>query len=205
MIKIIFNGIGGRIGHAMYKHLLGSDEFKIVAGIDKFANKSEFDFPVYDCIGEVVEAADVIIDFSVADALDELLEYAVSHKINIIVATTGHSEKQLKKIREASDTIAVFKTSNMSLGVNILTSLAKEAAAFLGSDYDVEIIEQHHNLKYDSPSGTAVSIAEAINSVRNNSCEFVYGRHFAHQRRKQNEIGIHAVRGGSIVGKHDVL
>lgn len=205
MIRIIFNGIGGRIGRTMYKHLLNNKEFVLVAGVDMQNVGSEFSIPIYDDIFKVKEEADVVLDFSVISALENVVKFALSRNLKLVVATTGLTEEHLKILKKASEDIAVFRSSNMSLGVNILTALAKETAGFLGTDYDIEIIEQHHNLKYDSPSGTALSIAEAINSVRDNSYEFVYGRHFAHQRRQPNEIGIHAVRGGSIVGKHDIL
>ncbi|MEG1612817.1 MAG: 4-hydroxy-tetrahydrodipicolinate reductase [Clostridia bacterium] len=205
MTKLIINGIGGRIGHSIYDQLLKNNNYTVVAGVDKHCDKNCFDIPVYDSITEVTELADVIIDFSVPDALNELIDYAVKHNIKLVTATTGHSNEQLASLEKAAENIAIFKASNMSLGVNILISLAKETAGFLGSDYDIEIIEQHHNKKYDSPSGTALSIADAINSVRNNQCEYVFGRHNEHLRRSPTEIGIHSIRGGSIVGKHDVM
>ena len=205
MIRIIFNGIGGRIGQTTYKFLSLSEEYKIVAGVDKAYSGEKLDIPVYPSIGAVREKADVIIDFSLPEALDGILDYALENKIKLVIATTGHTEEQLEKIRKASREIAVFKASNMSLGVNILGSVAKETAGFLGNGYDIEIIEQHHNKKLDSPSGTALTLADAINEVRDNTCEYVYGRHDARRRREPSEIGIHAVRGGTIVGKHEVL
>lgn len=205
MIRIIFNGIGGRIGRTMYKHLINNTEFVLVAGVDMQDISSEFSIPVYNDIFKVKEEADVILDFSVISALENVVKFAHERNLKLVVATTGLTEEHLQLLKKASEDIAVFRSSNMSLGVNILTALAKETAGFLGTDYDIEIIEQHHNLKYDSPSGTALTIAEAINSVRDNSYEFVYGRHATHQRRAPNEIGIHAVRGGSIVGKHDIM
>ena len=133
-----------------------------------------------------------------------MLDYAVNNKMPLVLASTGHSDEQLKKINEAATVIPVFKASNMSLGVNLLASLAQNATKFLGEDYDVEIVETHHNLKMDSPSGTALTLAEAITSVRDN-LKPQYGRHGANCRRQKNEIGIHAIRGGTVVGKHDVL
>lgn len=205
MIKIIFNGIGGRIGHTTYKLLLKNPEFSLVAGVDKYASQSDFDIPIYTSFNDIKEEADIIIDFSVPETLESLLEYALDKNLKLVIATTGHTPEQVKTINNASKKLAIFKASNMSLGVNMLASIAKETASFLGTDYDVEIIEQHHNQKIDSPSGTALTLADAINEVRDNSYNYIYGRHNASLRRKPNEIGIHAVRGGSIVGKHDIM
>lgn len=205
MIRIIFNGIGGRIGQTMYKFLSTSDDYKIVAGTDKNYNGEKLNIPVYESISEVKESADVVFDFSVPEALDEVLTFALDRKIKAVVATTGHTAEQMEKIKSASKSIAVFKASNMSLGISILTSVAKQTAGFLGNGYDVEIIEQHHNKKLDAPSGTAITIADAINETRDNTCLYTYGRHDGHKRREINEIGIHSIRGGSIVGKHEIM
>ncbi len=205
MIRIIFNGIGGRIGQTMYKFLSTSEDYKIVAGADKRYAGEKLNIPVYNSLAEVKENADVLIDFSIPDALDEVLSFALERKLKAVVATTGHTPAQMEKINAAAKEIAVFKASNMSLGISIITSIAKETAGFLGNGYDVEIIEQHHNQKLDAPSGTALTIADAINETRDNHCEYVYGRHDAHKRREASEIGIHAVRGGSIVGKHEIM
>lgn len=205
MIRIIFNGIGGRIGQAMYKHLSLSNDYKIVAGADKFYSGEKLDIPVYSDISEITEKADVVIDFSIPEAIGAVLDYASKNNLRLVIATTGHTSEQQKLIEASAKKIAVFKASNMSLGISILGNIAKETAGFLGTDYDVEIIEEHHNKKLDSPSGTALTLANVINEVRDNSCEYVYGRHSQKQRRQPNEIGIHAVRGGSIVGKHEIL
>lgn len=205
MINIIFCGIGGRIGHTMYTSLLRNSDFKLVCGIDKMANAAHFDIPVYNSFDGFTAKADVIIDFSKPEAVLEMLDYAVKTLTPVVIATTGHNEQQLGAIKSASEIIPVFMASNMSLGVNLLANLAKDAAKFLGNDYDVEIIEQHHNQKVDSPSGTALTLARAVSDVRDLDSEFVYGRHEANKKREKAEIGIHAVRGGAIVGKHDVM
>ena len=166
MINIAICGVNGRIGRTIYKALLSNQDYKIVFGVDKFGG-NDFPFSVFKSFAEVSQnlRPDVIIDFSNASSLDDILKYSLSNACNIVLATTGHSEAQLKQIADASEKIAVFKASNMSLGVNLLCNLAKEATKFLGDSFDVEIVETHHNKKLDSPSGTAITIYEAINSV----------------------------------------
>lgn len=205
MIKVLIWGIGGRMGKNILEGISAFENVEAVGGVDRYADPSQFKLPVFKSGKEINVDADVIIDFSRPDALDEILEYALAHKCGIMLATTGYSEKQQQMIDDASKSIAVFQSSNMSLGVNLLIELCKKASEFLGEKYDIEIIEQHHNQKVDSPSGTALSIANAINEEFDDSKELVYGRHDKNCRRKEKEIGIHAVRGGTIVGKHDVL
>ncbi|MDE7216319.1 MAG: 4-hydroxy-tetrahydrodipicolinate reductase, partial [Clostridia bacterium] len=205
MIKVLIWGIGGKMGKNVLEGISAFDNVEAVGGVDRYADPSQFTLPIFKSGKDINVNADVIIDFSRPDALDEILEYALAHKTGIMLATTGYSAEQQQAIDEASKSIAVFQSSNMSLGVNLLIELCKKASEFLGEKYDIEIIEQHHNQKVDSPSGTAISIANAINEEFDNSKEFVYGRHDKNCRRKDKEIGIHAVRGGTIVGKHDVL
>lgn len=204
MIKIAVSGAAGRIGRTIYKTLIGSSEYEIVFGVDAFG-ASDLPYPVYKSFADVTLDADVIVDFSSPSALNDILAYALGRKCRVVLATTGYTEEQMNRIRMAAQQIAVFKASNMSLGVNLLASLSKEAAKFLGEAYDVEIVETHHNHKIDAPSGTALTLAEAINSVRDNSLVPKYGRHGTDCRREKNEIGIHAIRGGTVVGKHDVM
>lgn len=204
MLKLALNGAGGRMCRTVYKTLIASNEFEIVFGVDPYP-ADDLPFPVYRKFGDSVLEADVIIDFSKADSLDDVLSYAISHKNRLVLATTGHSKDQIKRIEYASKQIPVFYASNMSLGVNLLANLSKEAMKFLGEGYDVEIVETHHNQKLDAPSGTALSLANAINDVRENALVPKYGRHETAHRREKNEIGIHAVRGGTVVGKHDVM
>lgn len=205
MIKVLIWGIGGKMGGNVLDGLSAFDGIQAVGGVDRFADPAKFDVPVFASCKDVNIDADVIIDFSRPDALEEILEYALSHNTGIMLATTGYSPEQQKAIDEASEKIPVFQSSNMSLGVNLLIELCRKAADFLGVNYEIEIIEQHHDQKVDSPSGTAISIANAINEEFDNSKEFVYGRHDKNCRRTKEEIGIHAVRGGTIVGKHDVM
>jgi 4-hydroxy-tetrahydrodipicolinate reductase len=193
------------MGHMLYSRLAGNEKIRVAAGIDKYAVKLDFDVPVFTDIKDCAVPPDVIIDFSHPDSLDDILAYALPNGIPLVLAVTGYSPEQLDKIARAAKTLPVFMTSNMSLGVNLLVSLSKQAAGFLGADFDVEIVEQHHNQKADAPSGTAVSIARAINEVLSEDKDFVYGRCGSAAKRRPSEIGIHAVRGGTIVGKHDVM
>lgn len=204
MIKIAICGASGRMGHAVYKTLLSDDEFEIVFGVDGYI-ADDLPFPMFYTFEEVDKnlKADIIIDFSKPESLNSLLDYAVKTNNKIVLATTGYSEEQNKMIDDACKQISIFQASNLSLGVNLLSNLGKEAAKFLGGDYDVEIVETHHNLKVDSPSGTALTLAQSIESVREELFE-TFGRHHKCERRKPNEIGIHAVRGGTVVGKHDI-
>ncbi|MEG2561421.1 MAG: 4-hydroxy-tetrahydrodipicolinate reductase [Clostridia bacterium] len=204
MVKIIICGIGGKMGHTVLESLKEEKNAVAVGGIDKFADQSSFNIPIFKSAKEINVPFDVIIDFSRPDALNDLLECAEKCHTKLVIATTGYSQEQLDQIKSASDKIAIFKTTNLSLGINLMTSLCRKAVALLGDNFDVEIIEQHHNLKVDAPSGTALSIAKAINEEFDNQKEFVYGRHCANERRSKKEIGIHAIRGGTIVGKHSV-
>lgn len=204
-MNIIICGIGGKVGRTLMSILEKRKDIKIVAGVDKYADKSQFDIPVYDNFSVCDVKADVVIDFSRPDAIDDILNYAIKNRANLVIATTGHSEVQQAMIDKASLSVAIFQSSNMSLGVNLLIGLAKQAAAFLGNTYDIEIVEYHHNLKVDSPSGTALSIAQGINNVFSNKKNFIYGRHSGNDKRTSDDIGIHAVRGGTIVGKHEVM
>lgn len=203
MIKIALSGAAGRIGRTIYKNLIGSKDFEITFGVDAFP-ADDLPFPLYRAFEDCPLSADVIIDFSSPALLDDVLNYAIKNNVKCVLATTGHSPEQLKRIAYASKHIAVFKSANMSLGVNLLANLGKEAMKFLGDTYDVEIVETHHNQKLDAPSGTAFALADAINSVRDNLIP-TFGRRETAKRRDKNEIGIHALRGGTVVGKHDIM
>ena len=204
MIKIAISGAAGRIGRTMFKSLIGSTEFEAVFGVD-VNGADDLPYPVYKSFDAAPLDADVVIDFSSPAALDDILAYAVRTGAKLVLATTGYSPEQEKRVEAISHDAPVFRASNMSLGVNLLGNLAKEAAKFLGEDYDIEIVETDHNRKLDSPSGTALTLADEINSVREGSLEYTYGRHAAKHRREPNEIGIHAVRGGTVVGKHEIM
>ena len=203
-MKIIIFGIGGRMGTAIYE-LATKEGIEVAAGIDAFADKLTLPVPVYKSLKECKEKADVLIDFSRPTGLGEILEYITTTKTPAVLCTTGYSDEQQMAVDEASKRVAVFQSSNMSLGINLLIDLAKKAGQFLGTSYDIEIIEQHHNRKVDAPSGTALSIAKAINEVYDNGLNFVYGRNPESGKRQPRDMGIHAIRGGTIVGKHDVM
>ena len=204
-MKILVWGIGGKMGHMLMECIEKNPDTELAGGVDKFADPKDFKVPVFKNAMEINVDVDVIIDFSRPEALGEILTFAISKNIPLVSCTTGYTDEQNALIKKASESIAIFKSSNMSVGINLLIALCKKATNLLGEDFEVEIIEQHHDRKVDSPSGTALSIAEAINEEYNNSKPFVYGRHSKTEKRTKEEIGIHAVRGGTIVGKHDVL
>ena len=204
MTDIILCGCGGRMGKAITA--AAKNDCAIVAGIDINASalSTACSFPVYEKISDFPGKADVIIDFSHHSALPSLIDYAKQTHTPIVIATTGHTEEELALIEESSAEIAIFRSGNFSLGINLLISLVKQATKTLGSDFDVEIIEKHHNKKLDAPSGTALMIADAIASEREES-EYVYDRHSVRKARESKEIGIHAIRGGTIVGEHEAI
>ncbi|MCT4604876.1 MAG: 4-hydroxy-tetrahydrodipicolinate reductase [Marinisporobacter sp.] len=203
-MKIILSGCNGKMGRVLVKIINEEKDLEIVAGIDANHEGYENPFPVYEKAEYCKEKADVLIDFSHHSALKDVLAYSVKTKTPLVVATTGLSGEDLKALMEASKDLPIFQTGNMSLGVNVLTDLAKRASLGL-KDFDIEIIEKHHNQKVDAPSGTAYLIANGINEVFNDKKEFIYGRHGRSEKRKNNEISIHAIRGGSIVGEHTVI
>ena len=204
MKNVILNGCFGRMGKVITELTQKSDTLNICAGVDAFGSGNA-QFPVYKQISDVKEKADVIIDFSNPSALDNLLTYAISTKTPLVLATTGFSMQQIEKIESAAKQIPIFFTFNMSLGINLLTALSKKAAQVLGSDFDIEIIEKHHNQKLDAPSGTAIMLADSINQVYGDTLQYEYDRHSKRMARPKNEIGIHSVRGGTIVGEHEVI
>ncbi len=204
-MKILVNGIGGRVGNMLLQCTQTMKDVTIVGGIDKYADPTEYKIPVFKSIFECNIEADIIIDFSRPEALYDLLKYATQRKLGIVIATTGLDDDEQNAIIEASQKIPIFQSSNMSLGVNLLADIAKQTAKFLGVSYDVEIIEQHHRMKVDAPSGTALYLADEINKVFDNNKEYIYGRHTKDDKRSTKDIGIHAIRGGTIVGKHDVM
>ena len=170
------------------------------------SEKANGAFPVYSSLGEVKEFAQVVVDFSHPSALSSILDFCRSHPgTAAVLCTTGYSAEQTKEIQEAAKELPLFYSRNMSLGVNLLIELAKKAEAVLGDTFDVEIVEMHHNQKIDAPSGTALMIADAINQVRDESMQYVYDRHSQRKKREKREIGLHSVRGGTIVGEHQVI
>lgn len=202
-VRIILCGACGKMGGNVLSLLENDPEATAVCGVDLFPR--EIGIPVYKSFTDVKEEADVIIDFSSPVGLVERLDYAKTHNLGIVLASTGFSAEDLKTIDEYSESVAIFKTANLSLGVNLMQALIKTAAQVLGEAYDVEIVERHHNLKKDAPSGTALMLANTINEAFECKKRFVNGREGIVGARDKSEIGIHAVRGGTIVGEHEVM
>ncbi|MBO5389264.1 MAG: 4-hydroxy-tetrahydrodipicolinate reductase [Lachnospiraceae bacterium] len=205
MTRIIMHGCNGKMGQVITGICNEDSNVEIVAGIDVIDNKDN-GYPVFTDINACDVEADVIVDFAAAVAVDKLLDYAVSKNIPVVLCTTGLSPEQLSKVSQASEKVAVLKSANMSLGINTIMKLLKDAIAVFGpAGYDVEIVEKHHNLKVDAPSGTALALADSINEASNNQYEYIYDRSQTRQKRDKKELGISAVRGGTIVGEHEVL
>ena len=204
MTNIILCGANGKMGKVISSIVKTSENCEIVAGVDLCTEVSN-GYPVYSSFDKVTEKADVIIDFSNPALLDSLLDFAKKNSLPVVIATTGYTSEQTEKIKQAAKNIPVFFSFNMSLGVNLLVALSKKAATILGDSFDVEIIEKHHNLKVDAPSGTAIMLANAVNDALDDKMMFTYDRHSKREKRAKNEIGIHSVRGGTIVGEHDVI
>lgn len=192
------------MGRVISKCVKDRDDCTIAAGIDPSCEVYD-NFPIYKTPAKCSTQADVIIDFSHPSALEPLLAFAKEQKLPLVIATTGISSEQVEQIKEAAREIPVFFSANMSLGVNLIAELCRRAAKILGSEYDIEIIEKHHNQKIDAPSGTALMLADAVSQGMEEPPQHVYDRHSRRQRRTKNEIGIHAIRGGTIVGEHDVI
>ncbi len=203
MTEIILNGCNGKMGFAVTNCVNSREDCCITSGVD-INTKQNFDYPVFDDIN-LCKKADVIIDFSHPSCLSKILEYAVTTKTPIVVATTGLSEADIANIKEASKAVAIFFTFNMSLGVNLLVELAKTTQKVLSNGFDIEIVERHHNQKIDAPSGTAIMLADALNDAADGKYSYEYNRQAKREKRNANEIGIHSVRGGNIVGDHDII
>ncbi len=204
MINVILSGCNGKMGQVISRMAAEDKNIAIVAGIDINTHQA-FAYPVFSTPEEWSGSADVIIDFSHPAALERLLQYAVERKLPAVVATTGLSEEQKELLKTTSKEIPIFFSANMSLGINLLIDLVKRAAKLLEDSFDIEIIEKHHNQKIDAPSGTALAIADGINEALSEPCDYVYDRHSVRQKRAKKEIGLHAVRGGTIVGEHEVI
>lgn len=204
MLRLILSGCNGRMGRVVEHICAAQPDLEIAAGFDLLGT-GDRDFPVYSSPADCKEQADAVIDFSSPAALPALLEFCVERRIPAVLATTGYSEEQLAAIDRAAQIIPIFRSANMSLGVNVLLALVKQAAAALGTDYDIEIVEKHHNKKVDAPSGTALMLADAAAEVLPWQPDYVYDRHSVRKARESREIGISSVRGGGIVGDHDVI
>ena len=205
MTRIIMHGCNGKMGQVITGICKEETDVEIVAGIDVIDNKDN-GYPVFTDIDACDVVADVIVDFAAAVAVDKLLKYAENKNIPVVLCTTGLSPEQLNKVALVSEKVAILKSANMSLGINTIMKLLKDAIAVFGpAGYDVEIVEKHHNLKVDAPSGTALALADSINEASNNQYEYIYDRSQTRNKRDKKELGISAVRGGTIVGEHEVL
>lgn len=204
MVKIAIAGANGKMGGVIANLAAERTDCKVIAGID-LNTAPNGSFPIVKSPFDLPEKPDVIIDFSHPSALEDLLSYCKMNSVPAVFATTGYTEEQISSIKQAAEQIPVFFTFNMSLGINLLVELGKQAARVLGGQFDVEIVEKHHNLKKDAPSGTAIMLAEAINKELGGKMNYVYDRHSVRKPREANEIGMHSIRGGTIVGEHDII
>lgn len=205
MTKVIINGCNGRMGRYITDFCAQDEELTAVAGIDTFTETAN-SYPVFERIADCDVEADVIIDFSTAKAVDALLDYSVERKLPVVLCTTGMSQEQLEKLERAYEKIPILKSANMSLGINTLLELVKKAAlVFAPAGFDMEIVEKHHNQKLDAPSGTAIALADSMNGALENAYTYKYDRSRERRKRETYEIGISAVRGGNIVGEHEVI
>lgn len=205
MVKMIMHGCNGRMGQMISDIAKNDDEITIVAGVDIVADKQN-SYPVYGDIKNVKEEADVVVDFGAAQAVDNLIDFCESRKMPCVLCTTGLSNEQIANVSSKSANVAILRSANMSLGINTIMKLLKDAAnVFAPAGFDIEIVEKHHKAKLDAPSGTALALADSINEARGNEYTYVYDRSQRRQKRDDKEIGISAVRGGTIVGDHDVI
>ncbi|MBO6114056.1 MAG: 4-hydroxy-tetrahydrodipicolinate reductase [Lachnospiraceae bacterium] len=205
MTRIIMHGCNGKMGQVITGLCKEDADVEIVAGIDVVDNRDN-GYPVFTDIDACDVEADAIIDFAAAVAVDKLLDYSKAKKIPVVLCTTGLTPNQINKVAETSKDVAILKSANMSLGINTIMKLLKEAAnVFAPAGFDIEIVEKHHNQKVDAPSGTALALADSINEARNNEYDYVYDRSQVRKKRDKKELGISAVRGGTIVGEHEVI
>lgn len=202
-MKILLSGYNGAMGRVITQLCEESQAYEIVAGYSRTIAEA-FNYPVYNNISDIKEEVDVIIDFSNVEALSKVLKYGLERKIPMVIASTGLGEGEYDKIKKASETIAIIQSGNMSLGINILLDIVEKVAASL-NNFDVEIIEKHHKYKVDAPSGTANMLADAVRAGREDIDKIVYGREGSDAKRQDGELGIHAIRGGTIVGEHSVI
>ncbi len=203
MTDIIIQGIHGRMGQVLCEMIAQRSDCRVVAGIDR--DESTGKIPVFTSLESATVKGDVLIDFSIPAATKAAVAFCKKNALPMVICTTGLDDETLAEIDAAATEIAVFKSGNMSVGINLLAELCKRANAVLGTDFDIEIVEKHHHNKIDAPSGTALLLADAINESAQEQYRYVYERESVRKRREKNEIGISAIRGGSIVGEHDVL
>ncbi len=203
-MKVLIYGINGKMGKILYDAITSENKDTVICGVDKFGDGKYFDCPVYTDCSDISEKPDCIIDFAVKDAIYDYLPYAVENSVPCVIAATGHDEKDLAFIEKAAERIPVFKSGNMSLGINLLIKLVEIASSVLGDKADIEIVEQHHRRKADAPSGTALMIADAIKKTIPDET-FVIGRNESSGKRQPGDLGISSVRGGTVAGKHEVF
>jgi 4-hydroxy-tetrahydrodipicolinate reductase len=201
--RIILIGCNGAMGKTVTQQAEENESLDIVAGVDK--NSGTTEYPVYDTLEKIIEEADVIIDFSSREMLKSLLDYAKARSLPAVLCATGYTEQDKLAVIEASETIPIFRSENMSYGMNVVVALLKKAAELLEEGFDIEVIEKHHNQKKDAPSGTANMIVRAINGTLTRQCDVVHGRSGYDAKRQNHEIGVHAIRGGTIPGEHTVI
>ena len=207
-MKIMLTGYNGKMGRAITEAAAEkSEEFDIIVGVSIYPSAINVTYPVFLQPSDYKEKVDIIIDFTHHSTVDSYLEYANNTQTPIVICTTGHTPEELDLIKSYSDKIPIFKSANMSVGVNLVAELAKKAAMLLKNDFDIEIIEKHHNQKIDAPSGTALMIADEISSIfaESDKPEYIYDRHNIKKSRSKKEMGIHSVRGGTIIGEHEVI
>lgn len=205
MTKVILNGCNGHMGRVLTEIIAQDPEIEVAAGVDPYTGVTN-EYPVFASLSECKAEADAVIDFSNAKGCDELLDFCVKKQIPVVLCTTGLSEEQLSDVTKASEKVAVLRSANMSLGINTILDLLKKATeVFVPSGFDVEIVEKHHNQKLDAPSGTAIALADAVNEAAGGEYHYVYDRHDRREKRDPKEIGIASVRGGNIVGEHEVI
>ncbi|HWQ79133.1 MAG TPA: 4-hydroxy-tetrahydrodipicolinate reductase [Anaerovoracaceae bacterium] len=205
MLNVILHGCNGRMGKTLQSIISQEPDISVIAGIDPNIGSEPVPFKLYTSPLDCETRADVIIDFSRHDAIEDLLTYCTKAKVPVVIATTGLGDRELELIWKASEEIPVFHSANMSLGINVVSKMLKTAVPSLEDDFNIEIIEKHHNKKIDSPSGTALLLANAINEAVKKKKEFIFGRHGKNDQCKITEMGIHAVRGGTIPGEHTVI
>lgn len=202
MLKVLLNGCNGKMGQEVTKLIFSTENIEIICGVDR--NSASTTYPVYTNTNEIVEKPDVIIDFSVPEATFKILEYAKENHVPTVIATTGFNQEQLDMIKEYSNFFPIFRSANMSYEINLMAKLVAEIASKL-KDSDIEIIETHHNRKIDSPSGTALLLADSMNEALNNEMHYEMNRSIKHEKRDKKEIGISSIRGGNECGKHSVI
>ena len=203
MIRVLINGCNGKMGQEVAKAVTLTPDIEVLCGVDRI-DTGDNNFPVFTNVENINLIPDVIIDFSIPEATFNILEFANKHKIPTVIATTGFTDDELSRIEEYSKTFPIFRSANMSYEINLMAKVVAELSKKL-TDSDIEIIETHHNRKIDSPSGTALILADSINNALDNSMEYEYNRHDKREKRNKKEIGIHSVRGGTEVGKHSVI